>query len=396
MKTTGGQNRVFDRSRLYEQLVYVLMWLLVCLFPLVNEGVRSSHGLEFSWSEVFHWWFGMIPFILVFAIHNHFLIPRFLFAGRFRTYVLLTVCLLTLFGIYQFSVMETRREHFRKEIATMPPHDILPDRSSGMPPSIKPDFMPDNRPAPAPGARRHHGGPMVPAPMFLNLFVAFLMLGLNVAIVMMFKYQREQENRKDLENMRLQDELRYLKAQINPHFFMNMLNNIHAMVELDAGKAQDMILELSKLMRYVLYEGDKASVTFAGEVHFLSSYLALMRQRYPDSKVAITLDVPEIPSDSICLPPLLFIAFVENAFKHGISYRRRSEVEISLKESDGMVRFLCRNTKPQTETSEKRVGGVGLENVRRRLDLIYGDNYSLDIEDGEEYSVSLAIPTLNS
>lgn len=381
VKQSEGQKVVFDRSRLYELLVYAAMWLLVLLFPLLNEALQSSRGLDFSWSDVGRWWLGAIPFMLLFVVHNHILIPKLLFEGRGKWYAVSVICLLIFFGYVQYTSLETRREHFRKEMVRKPPQEVMP----GLPAQVPPP--PHVRPR----------GPMgLPAPFLMNLVMAVLMLGMNLGIVYMFKYQREQENRRALEHMRLQDELKYLKAQINPHFFMNMLNNIHAMVETDTEKAQDMILELSKLMRYVLYEGENHMTTFANEVHFLQSYIAIMRQRYPDSKVGISLDVPTNPSDALRLPPLLFIPFVENAFKHGISYRRRSEVEVALEAAGGRILFHCRNTKPLAEAGAKKpAGGVGLENVRRRLDLIYGDTYFLDLDDREEeYIVTLKIPCI--
>lgn len=200
----------------------------------------------------------------MFLIHNYVLIPRLLLDGKMKRYSAGVILLLVTFFLYEYA---------------------------------------------AHGAR-----------MGLNCLLGFLMLGFNLAIVLLFKYQREQENQKVLDSIRLQEEVRYLKAQINPHFFMNMLNNIHAMVEVDRDKAQEMILELSKLMRYVLYEGEESLTTFANEVRFISSYVALMRQRYP--------------SDKVKLPPLLFIAFVENAFKHGISYRRMSHIRIPVSDSN--------------------------------------------------------------
>lgn len=328
-----------DHSRGVEHLIYASMWALVILYPLVYEIVQAARGLDYSWKNVFFWWGSTLPFMFLFLMHNYILIPNLLLDSKIKRYALSVLVLLVSFGIY---------EHLT---------------------TAEPRTLP------------------------LDVLLGILMLGFNLAIVLLFKYLREQENLKMLENMRMQEELKYLKAQINPHFFMNMLNNIHAMVEVDQERAQDMILELSKLMRYVLYEGDNSMTTFANEVKFISSYVALMRQRYHSDKVEVELNVPRHPSDSLKLPPLLFIAFVENAFKHGISYRRKSTVRISLSENEGSIYFFCRNTKPDTEGNEISSGGVGLENVRRRLDLLYGSDSSLRIEDGSDYyTVNLIIP----
>lgn len=220
------------------------------------------------------------------------------------------------------------------------------------------------------------------------------MLGINVSISLAFNYNREHAARRDLENFRLQEELKYLKQQISPHFFMNVLNNIHEMVEEDVSKSQDMILELSQLMRYVLYESENNTTTLASESKFISSYVGLMRGRYPDDTVKINLSLPEQVSANIYVPPLLFISFIENAFKHGVSYMQETEIDINLSESDGWIQFDCTNTIPATALSKSDKGGVGLANVRRRLDLLYGDKYSLQIDEDKRYSVKLIIPSI--
>lgn len=353
-------DRGIDRSRGVEQLIYFSMWLLVVMFPLISELLQAARGNVFSWKDVSWWWGGMLPYLVLFLIHNYVLIPSYLFDHKLKRYSFGVFLLIASFAVYEIFAFDDRRTVLNS-----------------------PDAMEQVLRSPL----------EMPMPLLLNVLLAFLMLGFNLAIVLLFRNQREQEHRKILDNMRMQEELKYLKAQLNPHFFMNMLNNIHATVEVDQPKAQDMILELSKLMRYVLYDGENEMTTFAQEVRFISSYVALMRQRYPADKVSIELNVPEFPSDRVKLPPLLFIAFVENAFKHGISYRRKSVIKISMASSDGTIRFFCRNTKPEKSSDESTKGGVGLENVRRRLALLYGDDASLRIENGSDYfTVNLTIP----
>ena len=119
-----------------------------------------------------------------------------------------------------------------------------------------------------------------------------------------------------------------------------------------------------------------------------------MRGRYPDDTVKINLSLPEQVSANIYVPPLLFISFIENAFKHGVSYMQETEIDINLSESDGWIQFYCTNTIPATALSKSDKGGVGLANVRRRLDLLYGDKYSLQIDEDKRYSVKLIIPSI--
>ena len=133
---------------------------------------------------------------------------------------------------------------------------------------------------------------------------------------------------KELEHNNLQTELDYLKYQINPHFFMNTLNNIHALVDIDTEKAKQTIVELSRLMRYVLYESNNRLISLSKELQFLNHYIELMRIRYTD-KVRIYVSFPT-DTGEVQVPPLLFVSFVENAFKHGVSYQHASFVSVCL------------------------------------------------------------------
>lgn len=141
------------------------------------------------------------------------------------------------------------------------------------------------------------------APLSYSFHHCLLMVGFNIAIKLFFKSFRDEEMLKELEHQRLQSELEYLKYQINPHFFMNTLNNIHALVDIDTGKAKSTIVELSKLMRYVLYEASNKTILLSREVQFLKNYIALMSLRYTN-KVSIQMDFPvEVPE--VQIPPLL-------------------------------------------------------------------------------------------
>jgi LytS/YehU family sensor histidine kinase len=215
------------------------------------------------------------------------------------------------------------------------------------------------------------------------------MIGMNLGIKLYFKNDSDDKRMQVLERQNLKQQLEYLKYQINPHFFMNTLNNIHALVDIDPEKAKATIVELSKMMRYLLYEGNNSLIPLQREIQFLHNYITLMRLRYTD-KVTIKTDVPEqIPEKQI--PPLLLITFIENAFKHGVSYQQDSYINIGILFSDDRLHFECTNSKHPQKQSEQ--GGVGLTNVKRRLALIYGSDYTLDINDGDDvYEVKLDIP----
>jgi len=221
------------------------------------------------------------------------------------------------------------------------------------------------------------------------LIILILMLGMNLGVKLYFKQHRDEHRLADLERENLEQQLEYLKYQINPHFFMNTLNNIHALVDIDPEKAKTTILELSKMMRFVLYEGNKQGVPLDREIAFLQNYITLMKLRYTD-KVKISVSTPaSLPGKEI--PPLMFITFVENAFKHGVSYRQDSFIDIQLSVEDERLTFTCRNSRIPKD--EDKHGGVGLANVKKRLELIYGNRYTLDINDTPKtYTVKLTIP----
>jgi LytS/YehU family sensor histidine kinase len=202
----------------------------------------------------------------------------------------------------------------------------------------------------------------------------------------------ETENeRREAEKLKIEAEHKLLKYQLNPHFLMNTLNNIHAQIDIDSEAAQESVRLLSKMMRYMLYEANHDRVPLAKEVDFLSNYFEMMRKRYIDT-VSIELIVPkEIPNISI--PPVLFINLAENAFKHGITYDSDSFLRFELKvEKD---RIICHsvNSKIKNKADIQESYGFGIDSLRKRLDLLYANKYIYDIQDTENtYTVNLIIP----
>ena len=179
---------------------------------------------------------------------------------------------------------------------------------------------------------------------------------------------------------------------------MNTLNNIHGMVEINPTNAQEMIMELSKLMRYVLYEGERNFTTLSTEVEFIENYASLMRKRYSTKKVDITLRLPHDELYGIKLPPLLFMVIIENAFKHGISYRSHSDISIELDVlPKNRLKLTCTNSKwEKKQDSANNYGGIGLKNLKKRLSLLYGSQFSLEKEENDiMYKAILTIPYEN-
>ena len=367
-----------------EHIIYTLMWIALYLSPLMSIYMRMSGNphIDFSWDEIINAWKFNTVWIVMFAIHNFLLAPLLIIKRRTWLYTALVVALLvaTMFTLSAIRPSDSRMLHApqRSECCEQDCMDAEMKASKQQPPPMR------------------GGGPLVmfgPGEMVL-FFGGLLLMGMNLGVKLYFRSQEDADILSQIEKHALELQLQYLKYQVNPHFLMNTLNNIHALVDIDPERAKASIVELSKLMRYVLYEGNNRLTPLSREVQFLRNYVQLMSMRYTGN-VRISLDVPEILPDSM-LPPLLLVIFVENAFKHGISYRNKSFVEISLKPQADRLLFKCRNSRQQKPQDENMKGGVGLSNVRRRLDLLFPGNYTLDIKEQEDtYTVHLDIPLTN-
>lgn len=389
-----------------EELIYFIIWLSAFLFPLVVGRLQQAvHPADLVsgtlqqgilWHEIIHLWKLVGVFCVCFVVHNHFIAPHLVYRNRRALYFSLAVGLLLLFTVVHCYVARHDTPFFRRgphgPAATEYTYVHAPNDSYNAPGGKL--FRHSHRPRP----RSHGLFPMpidfvIPRELSAVLTMA-LLFGANVAVKFSFKSVDERLRISQLERRNLEQQVQYLKYQINPHFFMNTLNNIHALVDIDPERAKASIVELSKLMRYVLYEGNNRLTPLSREVQFLRNYVQLMSMRYTGN-VSISLDVPEVLPDSM-LPPLLLVIFVENAFKHGISYRTKSFVEISLQPHGDRLLFSCRNSRPEIKHDENMKGGVGLSNVRRRLDLLFPGNYTLDIKEQEDtYTVHLDIPLTN-
>ena len=221
---------------------------------------------------------------------------------------------------------------------------------------------------------------------FLMCLTVFFTITSNNMFAFSFKIEREREN---MSRTKLQLELNLLKYQLNPHFLMNTLNNIHALIEENAEDAQEAVCLLSKIMRYMYYDVSKERVDLSKDVETLNAYFKLMKLRFVDD-VDLQFDVPEELHDEK-VAPALFINLVENAVKHGISYGHSSFVHFSLEVHDAKVCCRVRNSKFVRKTVEST--GFGLENLKKRLDLLYPGQYEYNVEDTEkEYFVELIIP----
>ncbi len=224
-----------------------------------------------------------------------------------------------------------------------------------------------------------------------HILVSVLISGFAMGLGVMEKLKQNEKKQKELEKEKLNSELAFLKNQVSPHFFFNTLNNIYSLIGIDGPAAQDSVLKLSKMMRYLLYESEHGETLFSQEINFMANYIELMKLRL-NSKVNLKVDFPVDFAD-FDIPPLLFIPFIENAFKHGVSYRENSFIHINLAVSDDQIVFVAENSMSKSsQAGDLQDSGIGLENVRKRLNLLFPGTHELNIsQDDKSFLVRLSI-----
>lgn len=378
-----------------EHTIYTAIWAMLYASPVINIYTRMAGNprITFSWTEILHAWEYTSTWLVMFAIHNFLLLPLLLRKRKTGTYLCLSFLILLtgMFITYLNRPMHKNQYKIRME-AEWEADSLAYERVAAVRLGDGRYCSPQN-----PMRRKPLDyQPIDPLPMLgpgelVAFFGGLLLMGMNLGVKLYFMSQRDRERQKIIDQRNLEQQMEYLKYQVNPHFFMNTLNNIHALVDIDPERAKTTIVELSKMMRHILYEGSKKLIPLTREVEFLNLYVQLMRLRYT-RKVHINVDVPpQLPE--LKLPPLMLIIFVENAFKHGISYREESFIDIKVRVENKRLLFSCCNSKPTQVQRTNEKGGMGLQNVRQRLELLYDDDYTLDISDGEKtYEVKLDIP----
>jgi len=386
-------------KRIPESVLYFFLWLIFLVIPVITNNYNTSGGFR----KILYDWLSLIPFIIVFLLNNYWLLKKLLFRGKNYMYVasLLVTTIVISVTFYNLNPI------IHKNDPEIIENRILQDPQYGreeMRPGLNPS-LPSNTPL-SPGIFEPAAKDLSPANrrfppekrsffvLINTMVISLLIAGFNTAISVTNKWSMEEQSRKEIEKEHIESKLAFLQNQVNPHFLMNTLNNIHSLIEADQHVAQDAVIKLSSMMRYLLYESGRGETTLQKEIDFLRSYLELMQIRV-DKSINVTLELPE-KFTNVNLPPLLFISFIENAFKHGISYREPSSMKFRLLQHADSLEFIAENTIPRFHSGnlENLPGGFGLENIKKRLDMLYGERHKLIIEKTEnEFRVNLVIPT---
>jgi hypothetical protein len=355
-----------------ESLILFTIWIAIFAAPLFVFQLDDS----IIWVNVFFAWTGLIPFFILFIINHFLLVPSLLFNGKKITYLVSCFLLVLLFSSTLYYLEGERKKKGPPQQEEFQQRQPRPDHSE-----LDERFPPPPQPGRNP----------LPFPPFINSFiVSILIIGFDSGLRMMVRSSNLEQEKTLLEKENVQNQLAFLRNQVSPHFFMNTLNNIHALIDIDTNEAKESIIKLSKLMRHLLYTAEEELVPLEKEIEFISSYINLMKLRFSD-KVKINLNIPaNLPDKNI--PPLLFTSFVENAFKHGISYQKPSFIDIQFSYENNYLTLIITNSNSATIKKEED-SGIGIENSRKRLDLIYGSDYSFTIADNtDEFNLILKIP----
>jgi len=201
---------------------------------------------------------------------------------------------------------------------------------------------------------------------------------------------KDERIRKELENERLKAELRFLKAQISPHFLFNTLNSLYALASNRSEQTAPAIMQLSEIMRYMLYECNVEKIALAKEVEYLKGLIELQKLRLKEN-IVVTFEV-EGNLKGKYISPLLLVIAVENSFKHGITYNQGMEINFKLLATSESIRFIAQNPLLPKGKSHDEVGGIGLANLQKRLELLYPDQYKLNINtENQQFTVDLTL-----
>ena len=333
---------------------HVLVWLtLFCLPYLLSSGEEQEMNRVIA-----HFWIPLFFSAIIFYLNFFVLVDRYLFPKKTVEFILLNILIIAFFLFLKEYIEDN---YFQ---------DILKKRL----------------------ANTERTEPPFKMAIYIQLLSYLAPLFFSVALKSTKRWVKTEAERKEAINFKLKSELQHLHYQLQPHFFFNSLNNIYSLVDISPDQAKSSIHSLSKLMRYMLYETNLEMVPLSKEIDFLKKYIDLMKLRVSD-KTSVSYSFP-VKETGIQIAPLLFISLIENAFKHGVSATKPSTIDISMTCDDNTVLFSVENHNFPKKTDDKSGSGIGLQNLEKRLELLYSDKFNFKtILKDNRFLVTLEIKT---
>jgi two-component system LytT family sensor kinase len=338
-------------------LLHIAIWIILLGLPLYNIN-RWDIPNEFIWL----YYINAIIIGIIFYGNYLVLIPRYFFnTGKIKYYLTALVLTISLYFISDLSNKAVFNYRAKDNVSVQPRDAPGENREGPRPPNGDRRFF-------RMAGRHMHLYNFT----FTALAITILALGLRV----LERHAHIEKRQKELEKEKLNSELAFLKNQISPHFFFNTLNNIYSLISINAEDAQNAVLKLSRMMRYLLYESEQGETKLSSEIDFMNNYIDLMRLRMTE-KVKLNVTFPSNYED-IAIPPLLFISII------GISYREKSFIDIAMEVSKEMITFKCMNSIVRTgDETSMQSSGIGLDNLRKRLKLLFPDRHEFKIDKSE-------------
>lgn len=350
------------KSRAYITiLLHVLVWMLFAFILLFY--------FPLSWNIVlpFQFWikqgFVLAVLVTIFYLNGNILVPQLLLKNKTLVFMLVVVLLPLAIG----------------------PLVKLVDNSLNLPAMLD-KAMSD----------AGMGKPVRRMKDKLDIFLfmmTLMIIGISTSVTLIQKWQADKQLRESLEKDKIGSELSFLKAQINPHFFFNTLNNIYALTHVDVENSRRALHKLSRMMRYLLYDTQAGITPLSKEVSFIVDYIELMKLRLNET-TKVTFEGPLLNQD-IQIAPMLFLPYIENAFKHGVSAIESSVIAIELSLDNKVLEMKVSNTIfTESIGIADTYGGIGLSNTKRRLDLLYPGKHIFSAgkaEDSNQFIVHLTL-----
>lgn len=330
-----------SKKNTYMVFFHLFCWIIVALPSVVFVPQRIQHDTVVYMLRLCF----PVFMCIIFYINYFWLVPHYIISSRrMNIYIIINIIAIIVFALSMQVVMDYI--HVREMAAgwTPPPHKNFTKMSALITMILRNGFS-----------------------FALSAAVATL---LRLAM----KWQKAESARRDMEIQKTEAELKNLRNQINPHFLLNTLNNIYALISFDQAKAQKAVLSLSALLRQMLYGTQKNALPLKEEADFITHYVDLMRIRINEN-VKITLDISIPSQNDIYIAPVILISLVENAFKHGISSTAPSFISIRIFSDGEMIECEIRNSNFPKNDTDKSGHGIGLKQVAKRLDLAYKDKY---------------------
>lgn len=391
-----------SRFKVFSVVIHIAGWLLFMAFPLVFLNSRGQYDTTIgSFLQKPAYWVFCVTYIALFYCNAYLFIPQFFLTKRYVIYSIICIVLLgCVYILRPFDRLLRSTEGWRMNKGMMMPGQPPFDRPSfgdhgpdGPPPDAQhrfyrpPYFHPDSL-----GQRdgfRHPHRRMQPLDS-TSLFIFLMIMALSTAIKTVQQWQLTEQRAARAEADKTSAELSFLKAQINPHFLFNTLNNIYTLAALKDDNAADSIMKLSNIMRYVTDDVIEDFVPLQSEIDCISDYIELQRLRI-GKNTTVNFGV-EGDSDNKKIAPLVMMTFIENVFKYGVSKHEPSDIDIRIDIQELKISFYCKNRIFGVQNSEYQRTGIGIKNTKQRLEHLYPGKHLLNISSlNNEYIVQLTL-----